>query len=151
MSDPNPWTSVIPSVVTSAITTLVTMGIVGSSRAVSRRGALKANPLTLKRQQGKHWEVVNNTKRNLTGVSIQVMPESEEGIRPIDTWGGILYARRTQWVGALNEGDTVSVNWVTLGRSKARLWHSATARVRGDEDEFPMRTETNSAHNNGGA
>ena len=144
------WSSVVPSVVTSAITTIVTMGIVGGTRAIKNRGALDKAPLILQRQSGPSWVIVNRTKRNLTGVGANALRPAVEGGEgvlafpqhwQIDIHGGILYPNQGAYAGELRDGDSVTVNWVTLGRSKAKRWHSASTRIRGDEDEFIFRLE----------
>jgi hypothetical protein len=34
-----------------------------------------------------------------------------------------VYSGQPQWIGEIHEGDTVTTNWVKLGRKKAKSWH----------------------------
>lgn len=141
MSDPNPWAALIPTVVTSAITTLVTMGIVGVVQMFKARGSLNKAPLELRRGAGNAWSLYNRTNRVMNGLAANVASRDNQ-YRTFDTQPGYLPAKQPLWLGEMSEGDTLQVTWVTLGRRNAKRWHNASVRIRDDADELLLKAGT---------
>ncbi|GMA89621.1 hypothetical protein [Homoserinibacter gongjuensis] len=152
MSDPNPWASVLPSVVASVVTTLVTLAITWLvARAQSRR-TLGKHPLVLRRMGVTDWQLVNLSKKPLPGLNVSyqapVAGSTQTTFQAIETYGGIIYPSGNQYIGDLPDGAVVTVNWTKLGRKGVKAWYMASVRMKGDVDEYPLRAEkqTGSVH-----
>lgn len=140
---------VAPTVVTSAITTLVTMGIVGAVQTFKARGSLKRSPLELRRGAGNSWSLYNRTNRVMNGLGAYVATADNQH-RQLETHPGFIPAKQLHWLGEMKDGDTLGVNWVTLGRRNAKRWHSASVRIRDDADELLLKVTTNPGGGRGG-
>ena len=147
----DPAQLVLTTVVTAAVTTLVTQGILGVIRASGRRVALSKEPALLRRR-GTGWVIFNQSSRAMMDINVSVhhrdtldaagMPVAEgeyEDERPAS-----ILPRSTGYVGlTLRPGDTVYVNWSTFTRFRQkRRVHSAEVLLKPEIDEYLLSPDT---------
>lgn len=133
MSDP--WAGFVPTVVTSAATALVTLGITGGVRAVARRREATKVPLTLRRGAANTWRLRNERRGTLYGIEYAVVSEDEPWRQVVAAAGGgriNLKRGEETYIEDLAADDTLLIAWVRRRDAwpKSGRIHTAELRLR---------------------
>jgi hypothetical protein len=141
MFDSSAWAGVIPAIVVSVATTLITLGISSLVGKRSERLNRTKRPVEITRTGATSWSINNRSKRILVGLGGNVEspapPGGQPDYRQIEGYGGVLHPQSQMWIGDLNHGDVVSVNWSVIRRGRMRDF-SARARIVNDVDVYVL-------------
>ncbi|QRY40840.1 hypothetical protein JVX92_00665 [Microbacterium hominis] len=143
----DPWASVVPSAVTSVITTLITLTATFGVAKLRGRSDRNAFPVSVRRSAASGgWVISNRTKRFLSDVSINVHTTDNKW-RQIVEYGPFtsLYPQSERHVGDLNVGEGVTMRWTELKRNKPARYRSIEFRVKEGEEEYMPRATTSKA------
>lgn len=143
MSDP--WASVLPSAVTSVVTTLITLAATFGVGRVKRTNSLNRQPLLIRQTSPTAWGVLNRTKRLMLEFNANV--QSDNDYRALDT-GRTVYAYGDGYLGEIRPGELVTINWVEMKRNRPKSSHHVSFRMKADVDEY--LPEVREPYGNGG-
>lgn len=149
MTDPNPWASVPPAVVTSVVTTLATLGVTSTIGRLNRGKTLRERPFMIRPSSATSWSIVNRTKRLYVDFSASAQGTASDSYRTIQT-GSTLYPDSEAYLGELKVGDLVSLSWVETRRGKPRIFSNTQFRVYEGTDEYIPERRDYGAGNGGG-
>lgn len=145
MSDP--WAGFLPTVVTAAATTLVTLGITGGIRVVASRREATRIPFTLRRGAGNTWRLRNERRRVMYGVEYAIAAEEKPWRQVVaNPGGGRINLKRGEetYIDDLAPDDTLLIAWVWRNAEwpKCGPIHTAEVRIRPNVDEYEVREGT---------
>jgi len=144
----DPWSDVLPSVVTSFLTTLITLGLTGLVAWLSRKKTKQSAPIRVKRGSGDSHYVVNETRRPFTSISANVNSRTGS-YRSATGWPGpSLLPGESIALGNLVDGETLLLQWVEFRRGKKVNKYVEVVRIRADEEEYSpkLRKEPDVMH-----
>lgn len=136
---------------TSIVTTLVTLGAtlgVGKLRGASER---RKRPLQIRRSYGRTWNLVNRSKRSLVDINVNVNDQDGDW-RQLEDVGQIplLEPSAEYPLGELFPEETLSIYWSELRRNRRHGHHSASLRIKADQDEQHLIVDSSYGGNGGG-
>lgn len=137
----------LPSVVTSVITTLLTLGASGLVRLRSSNRRLKSEPAIF-RKRGGAWVIDNRSRRNIVQMDVLVhrvrLSGSGEDYKQLSV--GHIAPKTSGYFNfdnlELAPGDELSFNWTVLTRIRQRAeYQSAELVIKPDIDSYPLKVE----------
>jgi hypothetical protein len=138
------WSGILPTVVTSGITSVVTIIIAGlGSRYAARRAALKY-PLFLYQGTAQIWRLRNDTKRPLLGVEYGLVDQNGNFRIAIEHAGDLaagdsLHIGDARGLWGVELGDTLLLAWRSPNWFTKRPLRTAEIRTHEGVFEYPTR------------
>jgi len=143
MSDP--WAELTPSVVTSAITTVLTLALTAIVRGVADVRAAQRVPLRLRRGALNTWRLRNELRRTVHAVEYGVLAESGEWrLVNSDLMGGRMSLGRGEelYIEGLAPGYSLLVAWTTRRLGRKDIIKTSEVRIREGVEEYDLREGT---------
>ena len=136
---PVEWLTVLPSIVASVVTTLLTLLITTGVGKVSRRSSYNDRPLILTRTPT-GIRLRNRSKRALIDAQPTIYkPDGTWRDDPVNTLGTLIPGHEAYL--AAEDNDTVEIHWMELRRNKYHNSWRVQFRLKPDVDEYTPERE----------
>lgn len=146
MSDP--WAAIGPTIATSAITTLLTLGLTGGVRALTKRHASRKFVFRLYQGAASTWRLQNTSGRMMYGVDCRVDPGEGRDWRSANEDDGVPGSRDLPkgdelYFRGLQPSDTLLIAWTKVRRElRPGDIHTAEIHLRPNVYEYDVREST---------
>jgi hypothetical protein len=139
---PEEWLSVLPSIVASVVTTLLTLLITSGIGRVSRKNDLKNKPLLFRRSGTDGLRVVNRSKKVVIDVNYYVQrPTHLPTDMPLHGSLGTILPTMENYIQGVKNDDVITVNWTELKGSKPSGYFNLEFRIKPDIEEWSPESQ----------
>jgi hypothetical protein len=137
MSDP--WQTMLPTVTTSVLTTLATLGVTFGVGSLSRRSKKRLHPILIKRGSGSSFDVINQSKLVFTSLSVYITAADGQWRDSGLGYPPAVLPQHSVHINTLHAGEVISISGCVFRHGKEQYVYFDPVRIREEIEEYQPR------------